>query len=250
MFRKREYIALPVGWKEKYNTDKESEVPSYIKKNTRGVYFSCYDVVPCMFKNKKEADEFYKEHRKHYLIRQKFADWWMSTEPEMIEIDPDTLEEVKQEYIICAAIWYRDGTEAPRGMIAQNIDTGVIIGQWRHGNIINIRATNPIWNKKTLKERIDKENQDVLLNISNEKSDADYDYVDGFLTSEGRFVDRWQGMKIAYEAGQVDEKQAFRDTERLENDAISDKELMEGEPQHRSGKMCGRYNMMFSEDLY
>lgn len=250
MFRQREYIALPVGWKEKYGTDKESEVPNYVKKNTRGTYFSYYNVVPCMFSNKEEADKFDREHLKHYLIRAKFADWWMSTEPEMIEIDPDTLEEVKQEYILCAAIWYRDNTEAPKGMIAQNIDTGVVIGQWRHGNVINIRATNPIWNKKTLQERLDRESQDVPMRISNEKPDVEYDHVDGFLTSKGNFVDRWQGMKLAYEAGQVDEKRAFRDPERLENDAISDRELMEGEPQHRSGKMCGRYNMMYSEDLY
>jgi len=246
MFRKREYIALPVGWKERYGTDKESEVPGYVKKNTRGTYFSYYDVVPCMFASKEDADEFDKEHLKHYLVRAKFADWWMSTEPEMIEIDPDTLEEVKKEYILCAAIWYRDGTEAPRGMIAQNIDTGVVIGQWRHGNCINVRSTNPLWNAKKLAER---KNETPMI-AKYEDTLEYYDYVDGFLTSEGRFVDRWQGMKIAYEAGQVDEKRAFRDPERIENDAIGDKELMEGEPQHRTGRMCGKYNMMYSEDLY
>ena len=246
MFRKREYIALPVGWKEKYGTDKESEVPNYVKKNTRGVYFSCCDVVPCMFASKEDADEFDKEHLKHYLIRQKFADWWMSTEPEMIEIDPDTLEEVKREYILCAAIWYKDGTEAPRGMIAQNINTGVVIGQWRHGNCINVRSTNPVWNAKKLAER-----KGETPMITKYKDTLEYyDYVDGFLTSEGRFVDRWQGMKIAYEAGQVGEKRAFRSEERIEEDAISDRELMDGEPQHRSGRMCGKYNMMYSEDLY
>lgn len=246
MFRKREYIALPVGWKEKYGTDKESEVPGYVKKNTRGTYFSYYDVVPCMFASKEDADEFDKEHLKHYLIRAKFADWWMSTEPEMIEIDPDTLEEAKKEYILCAAIWYKDNTEAPRGMIAQNIDTGVVIGQWRHGNCINVRSTNPVWNAKKLAER----KGETPMITKYEDTLEYYDYVDGFLTSEGRFVDRWQGMKLAYEAGQVDEKRAFRSGERIEEDAISDRELMDGEPQHRSGKMCGRYNMMYSEDLY
>lgn len=246
MFRKREYIALPVGWKEKYGTDKESEVPNYVKKNTRGTYFSYYDVVPCMFASKEDADEFDKEHLKHYLIRAKFADWWMSTEPEMIEIDPDTLEEVKKEYILCAAIWYKDNTEAPRGMIAQNIDTGVVIGQWRHGNCINVRSTNPVWNAKKLAER----KGETPMITKYEDTLEYYDHVDGFLTSEGRFVDRWQGMKLAYEAGQVDEKRAFRSEERIEEDVISDRELMDGEPQHRSGRMCGRYNMMYSEDLY
>ena len=212
-------MALPVGWKEKYGTDKESEVPGYVKKAYRGVYFNCYDVVPCIFKNKEEADQFDKEHLKHYLIRQKFADWWMSTEPEMIEIDPDTLEEVKKEYILCAAVWYKDGTEAPRGMIAQNIDTGVVIGQWRHGNCINVRATNPLWNAKKLAER----KQETPMITKYEDTMEYYDYVDGFLTSEGRFVDRWQGMKIAYEAGQVDEKRAFRSKERIEEDRKGNK---------------------------
>lgn len=88
------------------------------------------------------------------------------------------------------------------------------------------------------------------MRISDEKPDADYDYVDGFLTSEGRFVDRWQGMKLAYEAGQVDKGRAFKPLERLHDEAISDEELMSGEPQDRSGKMCGQYNMMYSEDIY
>jgi len=170
----------------------------------------------------------------------------MSTEPEMIEIDPDTLEEVKKEYILCAAVWYKDGTEAPRGLIAQNIGTGVVIGQWRHGNCINVRSTNPLWNAKKLAER----KQETPMITKYEDTLEYYDYVDGFITSEGRFVDRWQGMKIAYEAGQVDKKRAFRNEERIEEDAISDRELMEGEPHHRSGKMCGKYNMMYSEDLY
>ena len=155
-----------------------------------------------------------------------------------------------KEYILCAAIWYKDGTEAPRGFIAQNIDSGVVIGQYRHGNCINVRATNPVWNKKTLQERLDRESQNVPMRISDEKPDADYDYVDGFLTSEGRFVDRWQGMKIAYEAGQVDKGRAFKPLERLHDEAISDEELMSGEPQYRTGKMCGQYNMMYSEDIY
>ena len=33
-----------------------------------------------------------------------------------------------KEYVICVAIWYKDGTKAPRGLIAQNIDSGVVNG--------------------------------------------------------------------------------------------------------------------------
>ena len=155
-----------------------------------------------------------------------------------------------KEYILCAAIWYKDGTEAPRGFIAQNISSGVVIGQWRHGNIINIRATNPVWNKRMLAEKLNHVDDDVPMRISDEKPDVDYDYVDGFLTSKGNFVDRWQGMKLAYEAGQVDKGRAFIPLERLHDEAISDEELMNSEPQYRKGKMCGQYNMMYSEDLY
>lgn len=150
-----------------------------------------------------------------------------------------------KEYIICAAIWYRDGTEAPRGLIAQNISSGVVIGQWRHGNCINVRATNPLWNAKKLAERAGEE---VVLK-KYEDTLPFFDYVDGFLTSRGNFVDRWQGMKLAYEAGQVTEEQAFRTWERTDED-ISDEELMAEEPHYRTGTDRGRYRMMYSEDLY
>ena len=154
-----------------------------------------------------------------------------------------------KEYILCAAIWYKDGTEAPKGMIAQNISSGVVIGQWRHGNCINIRATNPIWNKKTLKERINRENDAVPMMVSNENPDIEYEYVDGFITSKGRFVDRWQAAKIALDCGQLPEEVAVRNYDRSEND-ISDDEVMNSEPQHRSGSQRGRFKMIYSEDLY
>lgn len=154
-----------------------------------------------------------------------------------------------KEYILCAACWYKDGTEAPRGFIAQNISSGVVIGQWRHGNIINIRATNPLWNKRKLEERLNHADDDVPMRVSDEKPDVDYDYVDGFLTSKGNFVDRWQAMKLAYEAGQVNEKTAFRTWDRTDKD-ISDEELMCTEPHYRRGIERGMYNMMYSEDIY
>lgn len=151
-----------------------------------------------------------------------------------------------KEYILCAAIWYQDGTEAPRGFIAQNIDSGVVIGQWRHGNCINIRATNPIWNKKTLSER---GKGDVPMRVSEETPDIEYDYVDGFLTSKGRFVDRWQAAKIAMDCGQLSAEIAVRNYDRSDDD-ISDDEVMNTEPQYRVGHQRGRFKMIYSEDLY
>lgn len=157
--------------------------------------------------------------------------------------------DTSKEWILCAAIWYQDGTEAPRGMIAQNIDSGVVIGQWRHANCINIRATNPIWNKKTLAEKANREKEDMPMTVSNEKPDIEYGYVDGFLTSRGRFVDRWQAAKIALECGQIEESVAIRNYDRSEED-ISDDEVMNGVPHYRTGTDRGRFDMIFSEDLY
>ena len=157
--------------------------------------------------------------------------------------------DTSKEWILCAAIWYQDGTEAPRGMIAQNIDSGVVIGQWRHANCINIRATNPIWNKKALAERANREKEGKPMMVSNEKPDIEYGYVDGFLTSRGRFVDRWQAAKIAFECGQLEESVGIMDDDRAEEGSV-DGEGMNGVPHYRTGMDRGRFNMIFSEDLY
>ena len=151
-----------------------------------------------------------------------------------------------KEYIICAAIWYKDGTEAPRGLISQNIDSGVVIGQWRHGNIINIRSTNPLWNAKKLAEKM---GDDAIALTSYEETLKYYDYVDGFLTSKGRFVDRWQAAKIALDCGQVTADRAVRSWDRS-NEDISDEELLNSPPKHRTGPERGAYRMMYSEDFY
>lgn len=154
-----------------------------------------------------------------------------------------------KEYVICAAIWYKDGTEAPRGMIAQNIDSGVVIGQWRHGNCINIRATNPLWNKKTLEERLDRENQSVPMMVSKEKPDIRYDYVDGFLTSKGRFVDRWQGMALAYLAGQVPYERAKN--KEYTGEYVDNEDFQKQPPHERHTNNDGNgWRMMYSEDIY
>lgn len=154
-----------------------------------------------------------------------------------------------KEYVICSAIWYKDGTEAPRGMIAQNIDSGVVIGQWRHGNCINIRATNPAWNKKTLKERTDRENQAVPMDGLADRWDDEYDYVDGFITSKGRFVDRWQGMAVAYLAGQVPYERAKHKD--YTGEYVDNEVFQKQVPHERHTNNDGNgWRMMYSEDIY
>ena len=150
-----------------------------------------------------------------------------------------------KEYIICAAIWYKDGTEAPRGFIAQNIDSGVVIGQWRHGNCINVRATNPLWNAKKLAER---RGENPLIEKW-EDTLPYYDEVDGFLTSKGRFVDRWQGMELAYLAGQVGYERAKKKD--YTGEYVDSAEFQAQEPHDRHFTNDGNgWSMMYSEDIY
>lgn len=152
-----------------------------------------------------------------------------------------------KEYILSAAIWYKDGTEAPRGFIAQNIDSGVVIGQWRHGNIINIRATNPLWNAKKLAERRGENPMEIK---KHEDTLSYFDEVDGFITSKGRFVDRWQAAELALLCGQIDEKRALND--KWEGDEEYMKDFQNQTPHWRGGEERNKckYCMIYSEDLY
>lgn len=103
-----------------------------------------------------------------------------------------------KEYIICAAIWYDDGISRDdeaksleegnprtfpahfRGATFQNtnISTGYVICGWRHGNIISVKPCNTKFCPEIK------------------------DTVQGFMTSNGRFVDRWQAAYIAWRAEQ------------------------------------------------
>lgn len=152
-----------------------------------------------------------------------------------------------KEYILSAAIWYKDGTEAPRGFIAQNIDSGVVIGQWRHGNVINVRATNPLWNAKKLAERRGENPMEIK---KHEDTLSYFDEVDGFITSKGRFVDRWQAAELALLCGQIDEKRALNDE--WEGDEEYMKDFQNQTPHWRGGEEINKckYCMIYSEDLY
>lgn len=70
----------------------------------------------------------------------------------------------------------------------------------------------------------------------------------GFYTSMGRFVDRYEGMYLAHEAGQVSDHVAFRSCDDIQLNIIGEV-LPDPEEEHYS-KYKGRYNMLFSEDLY
>jgi hypothetical protein len=87
------------------------------------------------------------------------------------------------EYILCAAIWYKEFTcESElhlrmKGMQPFNIDKGIVICGWRHGNCIAVtKATTGL--------------RTVTLAI-----DGVGEHTQGFLTSKNRFVDRYEDRK-------------------------------------------------------
>ena len=104
-----------------------------------------------------------------------------------------------KEYILCSAIKRKERKICPRGG-----------NPYREG-------INDI-----LEIEIGYRHHDIYQRFYNDLSMKPDDQ--GFYTSRGRFVTRVEGMKIAYECGQVDKERAFREE--------------------------GQFNELFSEDLY
>lgn len=96
-----------------------------------------------------------------------------------------------EEYILCAAIWYNDGINHKNNS-CPNVETGVVLMGHRHYNIISLMPTG----RDYLKDHPERN----LLGMDN------FEPIQGFVTSTGRFVDRKEGVEIAFAAGQVDEK--------------------------------------------
>lgn len=87
-------------------------------------------------------------------------------------------------YILCSAIWYKD--LKTMNALPFNCDKGIVLCGWRHGNIIaQMMAT---MEKRTVTNA----------------PDGVGEHVQGFLTSDNRFVDRVEGGKIAFESGQTE----------------------------------------------
>lgn len=85
----------------------------------------------------------------------------------------------KQEYILCAAIWFDDGIK--REHEVTNIETGFVVCGRRHHNCFSLLYH--LSNKDTSYLKLEKEQ--------------------GFITSKNRFVDRYEAMKIAHAANQT-----------------------------------------------
>lgn len=87
-----------------------------------------------------------------------------------------------KEYILCAAIWFDDGKQY--SMQPKNIKSGLVLCGWRHGCIFSQIGG------------LVKERQELGI----------FEKEQGFLTNLNRFVDRYEGAKIAVNAGQLKDK--------------------------------------------
>lgn len=90
----------------------------------------------------------------------------------------------KKEYIICAAIWFKDDQFHEHQ--PKNIKTGFVVTGRRHHNCF---ATCFALNNGVIN--------------TNLKS---LEQVQGFLTNTDKFVDRVEAVEIAFQAGQIEEK--------------------------------------------
>ena len=130
-----------------------------------------------------------------------------------------------KEYILCAAIKRKTprpnaqhSYSAPEFNDIHNIEIG-----YRHHDIY---------------VRFDYESEDCPLIMTNE--------AQGFYTSKGRFVDRWEAMEIAYNAGQVSEHTAL---DKSWIDIPLKVVNKDGTPMEKV-KDEHKFNMLMSEDLY
>lgn len=87
----------------------------------------------------------------------------------------------KEEYIVCAAIWYKD-QPTPK-IKPKNIKKGLVVSGHRHGDCIHI-----------------------VISLIGGRLCHHGKHVQGFLTSKNRFVDRKEAAKIAFAIGQIDKE--------------------------------------------
>ena len=104
-----------------------------------------------------------------------------------------------KEYILCAAIWYKDIPlkKVIDGVLPKNCDRGLVVLGHRHGQCI--------WTMGSL----------IGLRSVTNAEDGVGDYEQGFLTNKNRFVGREEGAIIAFNANQID-----KETQRLYSEYI------------------------------
>jgi len=120
--------------------------------------------------------------------REKIVKYHLSMGQEISEVELNEITK-KKEYILCAAIWYKDLTlqKVIDGVLPKNCDRGLIVLGHRHGQCM--------WTMSSLTG---------LRSVTNAE-DGVGEYEQGFLTNKNRFVDREEGGKIAFDAGQTED---------------------------------------------
>lgn len=88
-----------------------------------------------------------------------------------------------EEYILCAAIWYKD--LPTQRLLPKNVDKGIVVCGHRHGHCIDIMRSLGTLRSVTFGPDSVGENEQ------------------GFLTSKNRFVERIEAGEIAVRQGQV-----------------------------------------------
>ncbi len=90
---------------------------------------------------------------------------------------------MEKEYILCAAIWYKDLPTVK--YMPTNIDVGVVVEGHRHADII--RTMVNLLGKRT------------CTNGENCAGES----IQGFVTNSNRFVGREEAAQIAFDSGQI-----------------------------------------------
>ena len=118
--------------------------------------------------------------------REEIVKYHLSMGEEISEIELNEITK-KKEYILCAAIWYKDIPlqKVIDGVLPKNCDRGLVVLGHRHGQCM--------WTMGSLTG---------LRSVTNAE-DGVGEYEQGFLTNTNRFVDREEGGQIAFNAGQT-----------------------------------------------
>lgn len=121
----------------------------------------------------------------------------------------------KQEYVVCAAIWYDNGLQYKFQTQTYGVPTGFVLCGYRHPHICDVLPTNPYYLEKCF---LDEEHNAEQIQKYEELK---YKYgwqengltrcktVQGFMTSTGRFVGRKEAWKIAVASGQISENGGY-----------------------------------------
>jgi hypothetical protein len=113
--------------------------------------------------------------------------WRMENNRLFLTPPPNNREDMEEkEYILCAAIWYKD--LPTQKFLPKNIHNGMVVLGHRHGHCIDT--------VKMLSE----------LRTVRFSPDAVGESVQGFLTNTNIFVERDLASEIAFNSGQIKEK--------------------------------------------